>query len=74
MLRPGGWVLVAAFSMVGVADGQSLRGVPVPQPANLARYVQDQTKLVQLGKALFWDMQLGSDVRTACAELSPIHT
>jgi cytochrome c peroxidase len=33
----------------------------------LDSYVQDQTALVVLGKALFWDMQAGSDGRTACA-------
>src|SRR5437660_1649927 len=45
----------------------SLKRVPVPQPTNLARYVKDQTALVVLGKALFWDMQTGSDGRQACA-------
>jgi len=34
---------------------------------NEAKYVNDQTALVELGKALFWDMQMGSDGRTACA-------
>jgi cytochrome c peroxidase len=45
----------------------SLRGVPVPQPSGLANYVADPQALVALGKALFWDMQVGSDGRTACA-------
>src|SRR5205814_8876587 len=45
----------------------SLKRVPVPQPTNLARYVKDQSALVALGKALFWDMQTGSDGRQACA-------
>src|SRR5207237_2864357 len=30
-------------------------------------YVRDPARLVELGKALFWDMQAGSDGRTACA-------
>src|ERR1041384_5464086 len=45
----------------------SLKQVPVPQPTNTAAYVRDQSSLVVLGKALFWDAQLGSDGRTACA-------
>ena len=45
----------------------SLKGVAIPQPADLARYVADPQSLVVLGKALFWDEQVGSDGRTACA-------
>jgi cytochrome c peroxidase len=36
-------------------------------PANWHEYVMDNTAAVRLGKALFWDMQLGSDGKTACA-------
>lgn len=36
-------------------------------PANLRDFVQDETALLKLGKALFWDMQLGSDGIQACA-------
>lgn len=45
----------------------SLKTVRPPAPAGVDRYVQDQTALIALGKALFWDMQAGSDGRTACA-------
>src|SRR5437016_2767166 len=45
----------------------SLKRVPIPQPTNLSQYVKDQSALVVLGKALFWDMQTGSDGRQACA-------
>lgn len=45
----------------------SLRLVAVPQPAGLDVYVRDAAELVQLGKAFFWDVQVGSDGRTACA-------
>lgn len=41
--------------------------VPVPEPANLSRFVVDRNAAILLGKALFWDMQVGSDGRTACA-------
>ena len=39
-----------------------------PQPDTSA-YVQDSTALIQLGKAFFWDMQMGSDGVQACASL-----
>ena len=45
----------------------SLKQVAIPQPTNLAVYVKDQSALVALGKALFWDTQVGSDGQTACA-------
>jgi len=35
--------------------------------ADLTNYVADLTSAIQLGKALFWDMQAGSDDRTSCA-------
>ena len=44
----------------------SLKGVPVPQP-DAAQYIADQRSLILLGKALFWDQQVGSDGSTACA-------
>ncbi len=44
-----------------------LSSVPVPVPAGLANYVQDNAALLLLGKALFWDMQVGSDGKVACA-------
>ncbi len=44
-----------------------LDSIPVPLPADLADYVVDRDAAVVLGKALFWDAQVGSDGRTACA-------
>jgi cytochrome c peroxidase len=71
--RPFQLLLVcAAFAILttGVAAQRgiaSLKGVSIPQRADLGRYVADQQTLVALGKALFWDVQVGSDGRTACA-------
>jgi cytochrome c peroxidase len=45
----------------------SLKSVPVPEPANIGDFIQDKTAATQLGKALFWDVQVGSDGATACA-------
>src|SRR5438067_2065044 len=62
--------LIAALLSVGAAAAQglgSLKRVTLPQPTGSSQYVRDQAALVLLGKALFWDMQAGSDGRTACA-------
>ena len=45
----------------------SLKTVPVPEPTNLMDFVVDKQAAIQLGKALFWDMQVGSDGKQACA-------
>ena len=45
----------------------SLKTVIVPEPPNLHLYVRNRQAAIQLGKALFWDMQVGSDGVTACA-------
>ena len=44
-----------------------LRAVAVPAPANLDDFVRDPAMARALGKALFWDMQVGSDGVQACA-------
>jgi cytochrome c peroxidase len=49
------------------ANPVPLSQVPVPEPVNLGRFVQDRNAAIRLGKSLFWDMQVGSDGRTACA-------
>ena len=53
---------VAAIAQLG-----SLKTVTVPAVPDLERYVRDRQVLLVLGKSLFWDMQVGSDGRTACA-------
>jgi len=45
----------------------SLKEVPVPEPTDLDTYVQNRDVAIALGKALFWDMQVGSDGVQACA-------
>ena len=60
-------VAVAAQRGGGNNPIASLKGVAIPQRADLARYVADPQSLAMLGKALFWDVQVGSDGHTACA-------
>jgi cytochrome c peroxidase len=45
----------------------SLKTIPVPQPDNLGTFVKSRAEAIKLGKALFWDMQVGSDGVQACA-------
>jgi len=45
----------------------ALESVPVPLPPNLDDFVSNRKAAIVLGKALFWDMQVGGDGRTACA-------
>jgi cytochrome c peroxidase len=58
---------VVCFAQRGGPALVSLSQVPVPQPTNVAGYVNDQAALVILGKSLFWELQAGSDGKTACA-------
>ena len=39
----------------------TLKGQPIPEPSNLGEFVKDKQIAIVLGKALFWDMQVGSD-------------
>jgi hypothetical protein len=61
-------VLCFILALSGAAWSQgSLKQVPVPQPPGIAKYVRSTDALIVLSKALFWDMQTGSDGRVACA-------
>src|SRR4028119_1692903 len=45
----------------------SLKTVPVPEPSNLGEFVKDKKAAIVLGKALFWETQVGSNGMQACA-------
>jgi cytochrome c peroxidase len=45
----------------------SLKRIRPIEPANLGEFVRDRQAAIVLGKALFWDMQVGSDGIQACA-------
>jgi cytochrome c peroxidase len=62
-----GFGIAAVCGAMAVWAQPPLKQVPIPQPPNLAKYVRSNEALVALGKALFWDMQTGSDGRVACA-------
>ena len=52
---------------IAVPEIAPLGTVPVPTPRNLGDFVKDRAAAIALGKALFWDQQVGSDGVQACA-------
>ena len=44
-----------------------LSSVPIPPVFGMEGILADKTAAIELGKALFWDMQAGSDDIQACA-------
>lgn len=69
--------LAAQWLMSGSSLGQplpdpvrlpdSLKKVPVPMPSNWQAYIADPGAAIRLGKAFYWEMQVGSDGIQACA-------
>jgi cytochrome c peroxidase len=45
----------------------SLKTVAVPEPPNLGEFVKNKPAAIALGKALFWDVQVGSNGNQSCA-------
>jgi len=56
---------IPAFGFTPFTFGAPYR--PLVPPENESDYIVDRAAAIQLGKALFWDMQLGSDGVQACA-------
>jgi di-heme cytochrome c peroxidase len=65
------WLLLSAGAILGASPATAqlvpLSELPVPRPSNLAEFVRDERAAEMLGKALFRDMQVGSDEIQACA-------
>jgi cytochrome c peroxidase len=57
----------ANAAVVPPADLLPLNQIAVPEPPNLFQFVKNKPAAIKLGKALFWDMQAGSDGVQACA-------
>ena len=60
------WFGAVQATAINPAAPPSLKTVPVPEPPDLARYVKNRQSAIVLGKALFWDMQAGSDGVQTC--------
>jgi cytochrome c peroxidase len=70
MIRQVLGLMAIALSLTllsGTGWAQPLSAFTVPQPVFLSNFVLDEVAAIQLGKALFWDMQVGSDGVQACA-------
>ena len=67
-LLPGGGKAGVArqFGQGKLAAMMSLKAVGVPAMPGLANFIKDRNAAIVLGKALFWDVQAGSD-GNACA-------
>jgi cytochrome c peroxidase len=67
--------VTSVASTITLASGIAQAGLPlgplstvaVPLPANLADFVKDKGAAIALGKALFWDTQVGSGGIQSCA-------
>jgi len=57
----------ASAQVVGSNPLASLKTVAVPEPPNLGEFVKDKPAAIALGKALFWDLQVGSNGQQSCA-------
>jgi cytochrome c peroxidase len=60
------FTLDSAVELLGEPPS-ALGTMPIPMPDQIGDFVADMGSAVLLGKALFWDVQLGSDGLTACA-------
>lgn len=69
---------LAAFMLLALAGSEVLAGAVgdplpgalgdnAPLPANFNDFVKDKDAATRLGKALFWEMQVGGDGQVACA-------
>src|SRR5690242_14231051 len=62
------WLPGAASAVVVPPPGLlPLNQIPVPEPPNLFQFVKSKPAAIKLGKAFFWDMQVGSNGLQACA-------
>jgi len=56
----------AALPATGTSLKTHLKTLPL-EPPNLGDFIKDKPAAIALGKALFWDMSVGSDGVQACA-------
>jgi cytochrome c peroxidase len=61
------WCVLFLAGSSGAQTISSLKGVLIPTPPNLGTYVTNIAAAKALGKALFWDTNVSSDRRQACA-------
>ncbi len=59
-------LLTGVTQAVNLSAPPSLKTFPVPEPLTLNQFRSDRNAAIRLGKALFWDMQVGSDGILSC--------
>jgi cytochrome c peroxidase len=69
MLLVSGLVMPETVRVASAAPGglKPLNTVAIPLPRNLKAFVRNRDAAIALGKALFWDQQVGGDGIQACA-------
>ena len=81
VLRQSKGIAIAVVIVIAIIGGHtvsaqtgppslaSLKGVQPPGPTEgeLKEFIKDKTAAIKLGKAFFWDMQVGSDGLLSCA-------
>lgn len=63
----GGETIAGQGMVIPLRPLAPLSSVPIPTVFGMEGILADKTAAIQLGKALFWDMQAGSDDTQACA-------
>jgi len=64
----GGHTASAQVAAPGSSEAlASLKTVAVSEPPNLGQFVKNKPAAIVLGKALFWDMQVGTNGQQSCA-------
>jgi len=77
--KPLSLISITCFLLLAVSVGyaqpvphvlrklDALSTVPTPPIPGISQYIRNNGAAIQLGKALFWDMNVGSDGKQACA-------
>lgn len=60
-------ILVCVNSFALAQDFGPMWQMETPLPGNISEFVENETAAIALGKAFFWDAQIGGDGVTACA-------
>lgn len=56
-----------ALVVAEITPPTSLKLEKVPEPSNLDEFILNKSNAIALGKALFWELRIGSNGKTACA-------
>ncbi len=66
-LAPTGALAQVVAPHPPIPQPAALSTTPIPGPEHIADFIKNKAAAIRLGKALFWDQQIGSDGVVACA-------